>query len=98
LYKGELWIDKDVYLPLREWGELAKSPSVFLKNVYFVRDYMLCDGISVPRRLISDIKTRLFGKAQLTIWYQNVKVGEPAATTANLNGRIEASLPEGGNR
>ncbi len=80
LYNGELWIDKETALPLRQWGELVRNPSMFLKSVYFVRDYTICDGVSVPRRLISDVSTRLFGKAHLTIWYENVKVGEPAAT------------------
>jgi len=83
LYKGELWIDKETGLPLRQWGELVRNPSMFLKSVYFVRDYEIYDGVSVPRRLISNVSTRLFGKAHLTIWYENVKVGEPAvATTA----------------
>ena len=82
LYKGELWIDKQTYLPLREWGELVKNPSVFLKNVYFVRDYYIYDGISIPRRLITEVSTRLVGKAQLTIWYDNFKMGEGAQATA----------------
>ena len=82
LYKGELWIDKETNLPLRQWGELVRNPSMFLKSVYFVRDYTICDGVSVPRRLISDVGTRLFGKAHLTIWYENVKVGEPAVASA----------------
>jgi len=96
LYKGELWVDQQTYLPLREWGQLVKSPSMFLKEVYFVRDYMIYDGISVPRRLISDISTRLVGRAQLTIWYENVKVakepdaacvlGAPAATVMGDTG------------
>ncbi len=85
LYKGELWIDQETSLPLREWGELAKNPSVFLKNVYFVRDYVILDGMSVPRRLISDITTRIVGKAQLTIWYENVKVGDASPTTASIS-------------
>jgi hypothetical protein len=76
LFKGELWIDQQTYLPLREWGELVKNPSVFLKNVYFVRDYYIYDGISIPRRLISEVKTRLVGRAQLTIWFDNYKLGE----------------------
>ena len=76
LFKGELWIDQQTYLPLREWGELVKNPSVFLKKVYFVRDYYIYDGISIPRRLISDVNTRLVGRAQLTIWFDNYKMGE----------------------
>lgn len=82
LFRGELWVDKATYLPLREWGELVKNPSVFLKSVYFVRDYMIWDGMSVPRRLISDVDTRLVGKAQLTVWYENVKVSDQTPQTA----------------
>jgi hypothetical protein len=82
LFKGELWIDQQTYLPLREWGELVKNPSVFLKSVYFVRDYYICGGISVPRRLISDVDTRLVGKAQLTIWFDKYKVGEDETAAA----------------
>ncbi len=84
LFKGELWIDQRTFLPLREWGELAKNPSVFLKNVYFVRDYVITDGISLPRRLISDIQTRLVGHAQLVIWYDKVKIGAPASAASGL--------------
>jgi hypothetical protein len=79
LFKGELWVDQKTYLPLREWGELVKNPSVFLKSVYFVRDYYICGGISVPRRLISDVDTRLVGKAQLTIWFDKYKLGDTDA-------------------
>jgi hypothetical protein len=79
LFKGELWIDSRTYLPLREWGELVKNPSVFLRNVYFVRDYYIWEGRSIPRRIISDVSTRLVGKAQLTIWFNNYALGEPAA-------------------
>jgi hypothetical protein len=95
LYKGELWIDKDTFLPLREWGVFVKSPSVFLKNVYFVRDYMLCDGIAIPRRLISDINTRIVGKAQLTIWYENVKVGDNPAASAQVGGGSGTTVSDG---
>lgn len=78
LFKGELWIDSKTYLPLREWGELVKNPSVFLRNVYFVRDYYIWEGLSIPRRIISDVSTRLVGKAHLTIWFNNYALGEPA--------------------
>ncbi len=73
LFKGELWIDSTTFLPLREWGEMVKNPSVFLKNVYFVRDYYIQNGVAMPRRLISDVDTRLVGKVQLTIWFDPVQ-------------------------
>ena len=96
LYKGELWIDKETDLPLRQWGELVRNPSMFLKSVYFVRDYEIYDGVSVPRRLISDVNTRLFGKAHLTIWYENVKLGESPATAATASPTETAQAADGG--
>ena len=94
LYKGELWLDSQTFLPLREWGELVKNPSVFLKNVYFVRDYYIWEGRSIPRRIISDVSTRLVGKAQLTIWFNNYSLGEGAAAPAAANG--ETVVTQGG--
>lgn len=95
LFRGELWIDSETYLPLREWGEMVKSPSVFLKNVYFVRDYYIQDGMAVPRRVLSDISTRLVGKVQMTIWFDHVVVGERAKTqvTALLGGSADGEGP-----
>lgn len=95
LFRGELWIDTETYLPLREWGEMVKNPSVFLKNVYFVRDYYIQDGMAVPRRLLSDISTRLVGKVQMTIWFDHVVVGEQARTqiSALLGGKPDSEGP-----
>jgi len=98
LFRGELWVDKATYLPLREWGELVKNPSVFLKSVYFVRDYMIWDGISVPRRLISDVDTRLVGKAQLTVWFENVKVGDQSPQSAGGGVETHVALADGADR
>jgi hypothetical protein len=72
LFKGELWLDEETGSVLREWGEFVKSPSWFVKSVYFVRDYMMKSGksrTSEPRRLILNVSTRLFGKADVTIWF-----------------------------
>ena len=67
LFKGELWIDSATYMPVRESGRLVKSPSVFLKKVEFVREYVIKDGIAVPKMIKSLIETRLAGKAELDI-------------------------------
>ncbi len=88
LFKGELWVDSETYLPLREWGELVKNPSVFLKSVYFVRDYHLHDGIAVPRRIISNVDTRLVGRAELTIWFNNYALREETNAGAAANGTV----------
>jgi hypothetical protein len=67
LFKGELWIDSDTYLPVRESGRLVKNPSIFLKAVRFVRTYDIRDGILMPRQIQSIIYTRLIGKAELLV-------------------------------
>ncbi len=93
LFKGELWIDSRTFLPLREWGEMVKSPSVFLKNVYFVRDYYIRDDVALPRRVLSDISTRLVGKVRLTVWFDRVVVGDQARLelSALLGEPVEAN-------
>ena len=75
LFNGELWLDEQTGAVLREWGEFVKSPSWFVRSVYFVRDYTM-EGEdsrpSVPRRLILNVGTRLFGRADVTIWFDRV--------------------------
>jgi hypothetical protein len=76
LFRGELWLDARTFLPLREWGQLVKSPSLFIKRVYFVRDFLVVDGRSVPRRTIAKVSTRLAGPAEVTVWSRCVTVKE----------------------
>lgn len=71
LYKGELWLDAQTSLPLREAGRFVKNPSIFLKRVEFTREYDIVNGVSVPRQVHSTIHTRLVGKAELLIHYRN---------------------------
>jgi MucB/RseB N-terminal domain len=70
LFKGEIWIDAVTYLPLRESGNLIKSPSIFVKKLAFVRTFDIRDGISVPRQVQSVVNT-VFGSAELTVDFSN---------------------------
>jgi hypothetical protein len=72
LFKGEVWIDPNTYLRVRESGRLVKNPSIFIKKVEFVREYEIQDGISVPRQMHSVVYTRLVGPAELDIEFGNV--------------------------
>jgi hypothetical protein len=76
LFKGELWLDGETGMPVREQGEFVKSPSVFLKKVEFVRDYEIHDGVSYPSHIESTVDTRLIGKAELSILFTNVSYPE----------------------
>jgi hypothetical protein len=83
LFKGELWLDAETCLPLRESGRFVQSPSIFLRRIEFVRDYEIRDGVAIPRQIDSTVDTRLVGKAQLTVRFHNVSLAEnPAFTIA----------------
>jgi hypothetical protein len=69
LFKGELWLDAETYLPVRESGSLVKSPSIFLKKMQFVREYGIENGVSTPQRIESKVETRFFGPVELSISY-----------------------------
>ena len=69
LFKGELWLDAETYMPVHESGSFVKSPSIFLKKMEFVRDYLLANGVSVPLRMVSKVETRFFGPVELDVDY-----------------------------
>ena len=69
LFKGELWLDAETYMPVRESGSFVKSPSFMLKKMQFVREYELQNGVSVPQRTESRVETRFFGQVELNINY-----------------------------
>jgi hypothetical protein len=88
LFKGELWIDRESFLPVREAGQLVKSPSVFVKKMQFVREYEIRDGVAFLRRLESKTDTRIVGTAELNIDFTNVqKTAETAEPVAQALGR-----------
>jgi len=72
LFKGDLYIDAETYLPFREAGRLVKNPSLFLKKVEFVRDYEFVNGMALPKRIESRVDTRIVGRAELNIQFANI--------------------------
>ena len=71
LFKGELWLDPETCLPVRETGRLVKNPSVFIKKMEFTRDYEIRDGVSYLKRMETKTETRIVGRAELNIEYAN---------------------------
>jgi hypothetical protein len=72
LFKGELWLDGETGMPLREAGQFVKVPSVFLKRIRFVRDYEIRDGVSILKSIESTVETRLVGRAELSVHFGNL--------------------------
>ena len=80
LFKGELWLDAATGLPVREAGKLVKSPSVFLKNVEFARDYEIRDGRSYLKGMKTVTQTRFWGPAELQVEFTDLSWEVPALT------------------
>lgn len=81
LFKGNLWVDANTYLPVRESGRLVKSPSVFIKGVEFTRDYRIENGLAVVDRLETTVDTRVVGPAHMTVHYADYHF-EPSSVEA----------------
>src|SRR5262249_49439987 len=62
-FKGELWLEKESCMPIREAGRLVKNPSVFIKRFDFVRNYVIKDGVAIPKHTTGTVETRLWGTA-----------------------------------
>jgi hypothetical protein len=66
-FEGWIWIEATTGLPVRQSGRFVRSPSVFLRNVEFVQDFQILDGVAVPKRIESTIRTRLVGPAEIKV-------------------------------
>jgi hypothetical protein len=81
LFKGEMWLDTQTYLPLMESGKFVKNPSVFFKKVEFVRDYTIEDGAAIPQHMQSVIDARLIGRINLRVDYSKVHPDQGTPTS-----------------
>ena len=67
LIKGELWIDAETGLPLRQSGYLVKSPSIWIKRVGLTEDILVRDGLVEARFKRVTVDARFIGRAELVI-------------------------------
>lgn len=81
LFKGELWLDRETALPIREAGRLVKNPSVFIKKMEFVRNYEIKDGMALLKSMESKTDTRVVGRADLNIEYANYRHADSEVDT-----------------
>ena len=72
LFKGELWLDANTADPLRLWGDLVQSPSIFVRQFRFVQDYQRLGDCSQPLRLLLTVDTRIVGEVEMAVWLHPV--------------------------
>jgi len=96
LFKGELWLDATTAAPLRESGELVKSPSIFVQHFRFVRDYPEHAFCGAPQRTSITVQTRIVGSAEMIVLQHPVPgTWQPAEVSPVSAG--STSDPDGGN-
>jgi hypothetical protein len=79
---GKAWIDKDNYLVQQVQGEIAKTPSWWLKKVEMTISYGNAAGMWLPTGTYAIADVRLFGKHVLTSQAVEIKT---AAQTASAS-------------
>jgi len=85
LFQGQVEIDGETGMPLREAGKLVKNPHWILSNVRFSRDYELRNGVSVVRHFESRVNVRFLGigPAEISARYSDYQAtGEQPASGA----------------
>jgi len=83
LFKGELWLDAQTYMPVHEAGRFVKTPSIFLKKMEFVQDFQLQDGVAMPQRLQSKADVRFVGPVELNVNYLGFSKEDQEDVTAS---------------
>lgn len=68
LFRGELWLDAATGAPLRLWGDIVKSPSIFIRNFRFVQDFPDPSQCGEPARLLLTVDTRIAGLVEMAVW------------------------------
>ncbi len=53
MFKGELWLDEETGMPLRETGQFVKNASFVIKSIRFVREYKIRAGVTPQDRITS---------------------------------------------
>ena len=76
LFEGKMWIDNQSFAIVKITGHLAKSPSFWIKQVDFVRNYQKIDGFWLLSREEAISAIRIFGKETLTVDYRNYTVND----------------------
>ena len=81
LFKGRIYLDARTGSLVRSEGSIVKSPSLFIKSIRFVQEYVDIGGFTFPSHLDCEAKTRVVGSAVVDIYdqdYQPVSLGGAA--------------------
>lgn len=90
LFKGEIWINERNFAIVKVAGELAKSPSFWVKHVRFVRGYLQIGDFWLPSTEEAVSQIRLFGEETLTVDYRDYAIN---GQRSSFSGRDSPDFP-----
>ena len=74
IYSKEFWVNGGSFAIVKVAGELAKSPSFWVKHVRFVRGYLQIGEFWLPSTEEAVSLVRIFGEETLTVAYRDYAV------------------------
>jgi hypothetical protein len=74
LFTGTIWINEQSFAIIKIAGELAKSPSFWIKHVRFTRKYLQAGEFWLPSTEQAVSLIRIFGRETLTIDYHDYSI------------------------
>jgi hypothetical protein len=69
--KDGIYLDAWTGTSARSEGGIVKSPSLFIKSIHSVQDYVDIAGFTFPSHIHSEAKTRVVGSAVVDIYDQD---------------------------
>jgi outer membrane lipoprotein-sorting protein len=85
LIEGRIWVDKDTFLIHKLEGELAKSPSWWVKKAQVMVEYGKVEGMWLQTRSVADAKMRMIGDYRMISRDINLRAGGAVAASAKPN-------------
>jgi hypothetical protein len=73
LFKGRIYLDAYTGSLVRAEGTAVKSPSLFIKKIEFVQDYIDVGAFTFPTHIHSEAQTRLVGRAIVDIYQRDYR-------------------------
>ena len=88
LIHGEIWIDSNTYLPRRSEGELAKSPSWWVRDVRVAFVYGKVGGMWLQTASEASANVRILGRSTVVSRDVSYKLNEVAVAASASPGSI----------
>jgi hypothetical protein len=71
LFRGKIWINNEDFAIVKIAGHLARSPSFWIKEVEFERNYVKIGDFWLPQRESVVSRVRIFGRKVMIVDYRN---------------------------